>query len=280
MALINRPLSVFGLATLLSMPALASAADSPPEELFAPAGTVLTVQLQDQLSSDKNRSGDSFVAMLKQPLVIDGWVVAREGQTVMGQITSSNGDQRERGKSNLGLELTEIVLVDGHQSPIHTELLQNYGKGSGNSHDNDAATIAGVGVIGTVIGAAVGGGKGALLGAGIGVGAATAGVLTARGKPVEIYPESTLTFRLETPLVVSTVHSQQAFLPVAPDDYDKTPALKSPPPRRDPDGRSYEPVYDRYPRFPAGRVVAVGPPIVLLPPVVPIVIDRGHWRRW
>ena len=276
--------TAFGLATLLALPAVAQRAPEAelPDELFAPVGTVLTVQVRDQLSSNKNSSGDTFVAVLQQPLVIDGWVVARPGQTVFGMVTSANSAGRVKGTSDLAVELIEMVLVNGHQAPIRTQLLTNHGK---ESRGQDAAAIAGVGAIGAAIGAAVGGGKGALIGAGIGAGAATAGVLSTRGKAVEIYPESTLTFRLDAPLIVSTERSQQAFLPVAPDDYTSAPTLRTPP-RRDRDtARSFEPRppdygrYPRAPRYPGPRIGNV--PFIVFPPAIIIDIGgRRHGRRW
>jgi hypothetical protein len=171
-----------------------------------------------------------------------------------------------------------MVLVDGQQVPIRTQLLAHHGK---ESRREDTAAIIGLGAVGAAIGAAVGGGKGALIGAGIGAGGATAGVLSTRGKAVEIQSESTLTFRLDEPLIVSTERSQLAFLPVAPEDYNSPPDLRTPPPRRDRDSeRAYEspPPYDRYPRaprYPGPRIGNI--PIIVLPP--PIIIDIGGGRR-
>jgi hypothetical protein len=243
------------LETLISAPAMAGQSpplepNTLPDELEAPAGTVVNVQVRDSLSSSRNSAGDTFVGVLAQPLVIDGWVVARAGQTVMGQVTVANKAGRTRGTSDLALELTEIVLVDGQQLPIRTQMVASHGR---ETRQEDTATIAGVTALGTIIGAATGGGKGALIGAGIGAGAATAGVLSTRGMPAEVHAESTLAFRLDSPLVISTERSQHAFVSVVPEDYDSIPALKAPP--RQPDAEAYESRdYDRYPRFPAPPV--------------------------
>src|ERR1051325_3300913 len=81
--------TVMCLALLFTSPAMAQRRQSPdglPDELFAPVGTVLTVTVRDHLSSNKSGSGDQFIAALQQPLVIDGWVVARPGQTVFGTV--------------------------------------------------------------------------------------------------------------------------------------------------------------------------------------------------
>ena len=137
--------------------------------------------------------------------------------------------------------------------------------------------------MGAVIGAAAGGGKGAAIGAGIGAAAAVVGVLSTRGKATEIYPESTMTFRLDTPLVISTVKSRQAFLSVSPRDYERAPntrvAARNMQPQPViypyPPYPPYPPVYGPYPRYPGSRVGVI-PSIVL---VTPVVIDRRHDRR-
>jgi hypothetical protein len=271
------------LALIFSVPAVAQRAaetpsSRPPDELLAPVGTVITVQILDPLSSNKSTVGDPFVAALQQPLIIDGWVVARRGQTVFGTVASANSAGRVKGTSDLALELTEIVLVDGQQMPIRTRLLVNRGK---ETRGEDATTIAGATAIGTIIGVAAGGGKGALIGAAIGGGAATAGVLSTRGQQVEIVPESTLTFRLDEPLVVSTVRSEVAFVPVNSEDYREEPRLRDNTIRRD-QHQTYEPYPPGYggypPPSPRRSRVAVIPEVIIVPS---IIIDRrgGRHRR-
>ncbi|HLQ77341.1 MAG TPA: hypothetical protein VK210_08300, partial [Terriglobia bacterium] len=85
-------------------------------------------------------------------------------------------------------------------------------------HGRDAAALA----ISTGIGAAVGavcGAKGAAIGAAAGAGVGLAGVLLTRGEETQIGPERLLTFRLASPLSVSTEQSQHAFWQVTSDDY-------------------------------------------------------------
>ena len=97
-------------------------ADQPaPPALTLPAGTVISARVMDYLSSDRNRPGDGFTAVLQQPLVADGWVVSRRGQTVLGRVTAAQKAGRVKGVSELGLELSELILVDGHQVSIRTQ---------------------------------------------------------------------------------------------------------------------------------------------------------------
>jgi hypothetical protein len=280
-------LAALGLAALLALPASAQqtlSPDSLPDELFAPVGTVLTVQIRDHISSNRNAPGDRFLGTLQQPLVIDGWVVARPGQTVIGQVTSANSAGRVKGTSDLAVELTEIVLVDGHHVPVQTQLMRNYGR---TSHGEDAGAIAGGTALGALIGAAAGNGKGAAIGAGIGAAASVVGVLSTRGRATEIYPESTMTFRLDAPLIVPTAKSRQAFLAVSPRDYERAPSTRVASRDRRPihggyPPSPYPPVYDpypsRYPRYPGSRIGII-PSIVLVSPIIIDHRDRNRRHR-
>ena len=199
-----------------------------PPTLSLPVGTIITVETTEKLSSDHDQTGDGFVAVLHQPLVANGWVIARRGQTVIGRVASARRAGRVKGTSELGLELTELALVDGQQMPVRTQLMQTAAPGS---RSRDAGAIVTTTGAGTAAGAAAGGGEGAAIGAAIGAAAGVAGVLMTRGRATEIPAESVLTFRLDAPLEVSTQRSQQAFLPVTPTDYNTTNAtLHAPPP--------------------------------------------------
>ena len=148
---------------------------------------------------------------------MNGWVVARRGQVVMGQVKSVKKAGRVKGVSQLGVELTDLTLVDGEQAPILTELWKGSG---GTSHGADAATIAGGSALGAIIGSAAVWGRGAAIGAGAGAAAGIGAVLLTRGRPTILEPESQLTFRLVDPVKVDTTHSQQAFLPVSQEDFE------------------------------------------------------------
>jgi hypothetical protein len=181
-----------------------------------PAGTVIFARLAEPLSSDHNHAGDTFTATLDKPIIVDGWVLARRGETILGTVTTAQKAGRVKGVSQLGIELTDLTVVDGQQLPILTELW----KGSaGTSHGTDAAGVATTTGVGTIIGAAADGAAGAGIGAGAGAAAGLALVLLTRGKPTVLGPEALLSFRLKQPLTISTTRSQPAFLPVGPNDY-------------------------------------------------------------
>ena len=188
-----------------------------PATLTIPARTAVSVRLSQFLSSDQNKPDDAFSAELQQPLVVDGWVVARRGQTVLGRVAVARKAGRVKGVSQLGVELTNLVLVDGQQLPIRTQLEQS---SAGTSKGRDATAIGTTTGLGAAIGAAANGGQGAAIGAGAGAAAGIAGVLLTRGRPTIIPPETVLTFQLEAPITFSTVRSRVAFRPVTQQDYD------------------------------------------------------------
>ena len=188
-----------------------------PQSLTLPAGTVIRVRVNEWLSSDRNLPGDTFSAVLDQPIVVDGWVVGRRGQSETGRVSVAKKAGRVTGTSQLGVELSEVTLVDGQQLSIQTELLKS---SAGTSHGQDAAAIGTTTGVGAAIGAIADGGRGAGIGAGAGAAAGIIGVLATRGKPTIIFPETVLTFRLQTPITISTERSQSAFQTVTQQDYD------------------------------------------------------------
>jgi len=191
-------------------------AQSVPGTLTVPAGTVLVIRTNDFLSTDRNQVGDQFTATLDQPLIVNGWVVARRGQSIIGKVKDVRKAGRVKGTSELGVELTDLTVVDGNQVPILTELWKGSG---GTSHGQDAATIGTATGLGAAIGAAADWGRGAAIGAGAGAAAGIAAVLLTRGRPTIVPPETQLSFRLVDPVKIDTTQSQQAFLTVNQEDY-------------------------------------------------------------
>src|SRR6266849_3418904 len=189
---------------------------SVPGTLTLPAGTILLIRVNDYLSSDRSKIGDQFTAVLENPVVVNGWVVARHGQVLVGQVKEARQAGRIKGTSELGVELTDMTTVDGRQVPILTELWKASGR---TSHGQDAATIGTTTGLGALIGAAADWGKGAAIGAGAGAAVGIGAVLLTRGRPTILEPEEPLSFRLVDPVRIDTTQSQQAFQPVNQRDF-------------------------------------------------------------
>ena len=133
---------------------------SPP--LTMKPGTILTVRINEPLSSDRNRVGEVFSATLTQPVIVQGIVVARYGQTAAGQVVEARKAGRVSGVSRLGITLTSLTLVDGQNVPIQSQLLVRQ---CPTSVERDSSAVAGTTGLGAAIGAAADWGKGAAVGA-------------------------------------------------------------------------------------------------------------------
>ena len=212
-----------------------------PETLTIPAGTWLTVRVDQALSSDHNQPGDAFTATLAKPLVVDGLVVARRGQTIAGRVADVKRGGRVKGTSSLAIEITEIGLVDGQQVTVQSQLIEHTG---GTSVGRDATAIGTTTGLGAAIGAAAGGGFGAGMGAIAGAGASAIGVLVTRGHATVVYPESQLTFRITQPVTIHN-RSGQAFHPARQEDFE--PHLQTRQARPQPSLMAPPPYYGGYP---------------------------------
>jgi hypothetical protein len=200
----------------------------PSSALTVPAGTWVTVRVNQPISSDHNQQGDPFTATLAQPIVANGRVIARRGQTVAGVVAEAEKAGRIKGTSRLGLQLTELSLADGRQIQIHSTLTTRRGDTSVGS---DAAAIGTATGVGAAIGGVADGGFGAGMGAIAGAAVSTIGVLVTRGRATEVYPEMPLTFRLEAPIAIPAEYAE-AFQPVMQEDYEQRMLARTPPPMR------------------------------------------------
>ncbi len=211
-----------------------------PAALTIKPGTFVTVRMEQELSSDRNQQGDVFSASLAQPVVVDGVVVAQRGQPVMGRVAEAAKAGRVSGTSRLGLQLMGLTLADGTQANMQSQLVTRNGQ---TSVGRDVGAVATTTAVGAGIGAAADWGRGAAIGAGAGAAAGLIGVLLTRGHATVVYPETVLTFRVDSPVNVDLTRAPQAFRYVGPDEYDRpvqTTVVRQPAPR---------PYYSPYPYY-------------------------------
>lgn len=160
-----------------------------------PAGTTILVRMIDSVDSDTNHVGDRFRASLEQDLVLNGTVVAQRGTDVYGRLAEAKEAGRIQGKSQLKLELTDL-LIGNRLQPIMTGDYEVSGSSRG---ANTAKKVGGGAALGAIIGAIAGGGKGAAIGAGVGAGAGTAVQVLTKGEQVHVPSETLLDFRITQP---------------------------------------------------------------------------------
>jgi hypothetical protein len=82
------------------------------------------------LDTSRTTTGDLFTATLDSNLVAGGVVVAPRGTTVNGKVINSENARRLTGKSELQIELTNIVM-NGTAQTISTSGFQQKGASEG-----------------------------------------------------------------------------------------------------------------------------------------------------
>lgn len=167
-------------------------------KITVPAGTRILIRTGDSIDSSKQKAGYRFSASLETNLQADNVVVARRGTPVYGVLGSASSAGKMKGSSELGLELTEIV-INGTSYPLLTSTYEIQGKGEGS---NTTKKVVGGAGLGALIGGLAGGGKGAGIGALAGAGAGTAVAATKKGQQLSIPSESLLEFRLMQPVTL------------------------------------------------------------------------------
>lgn len=97
----------------------------PAHPRVVPAGTLLTVQLGEPISSARVHAGDEFRATLAAPLLIDGEKLLARGTAVTGRVESAASQADHRSPAGPGyfrLTLSGIT-VEGRTIPLQTSNL-------------------------------------------------------------------------------------------------------------------------------------------------------------
>lgn len=160
-----------------------------------PAGTRLLVRMSDGIDSKKNKVGQRFTAKLETNLMADDEVAAAGGSTVYVRLAESKSAGRTSGKSELMIELTDIV-VGGTAYPL---LSDDYSVAGKSETKNTAKKTLGGAGLGAAIGAIAGGGSGAAKGAAAGTAVGLGASVMTKGQQVSIPAGTLLEFRLQQP---------------------------------------------------------------------------------
>ena len=163
----------------------------PSKKVTIPAGTQLTIRIDNPLDSERNQVGDTFRGSLSNPIVLDGETVIPSGAEVVGRVADVKSAGRFAGNSVLTLELTSLS-VNGRTYNIQTNQWTRAGSGEG----KNTATKVGVGTAaGAILGGIIGGGKGAAIGAATGAGAGTGVAASKKGQQIQLPAEAVLNFQ-------------------------------------------------------------------------------------
>ena len=171
-----------------------------PNKVTLEAGSLLTVRLAENLTTERNVTGDLFEATLDEPLVVDGFVIAEKGASLEGRVVTSQKPGRVKGPAILSIQLIRLRTSDGQNVLISTDTFE---KEVTAQRKKEATKVGAAAAIGAAIGAIAGGGKGAAIGAAVGGGAGAGSVLATRSDPAELAVETRLSFRLSEPVTIT-----------------------------------------------------------------------------
>jgi hypothetical protein len=171
---------------------------APPVSIQIPAGTELSIRIDQRISVKTSRAGDHFNGNVVEPIVSNGSVVVPRGTPVSGRIDEAHRRGHFKGRSFLELRLTSMTL-GGYEYPLDTRDNVQTKRGKGR---RSAGIIGGMTGAGMLIGGLATGGVGLAIGAAAGAGSGTAIAGLTGNSDIDIPAESVVHFRLAEPLVV------------------------------------------------------------------------------
>jgi hypothetical protein len=170
------------------------------EELIVSADSVVGLQVETSISSERARVEDEVLARVSRDVRVGDRVAIPAGATAHGEVTLVERGGRLKDRARLGIRFTSVVLADGTRIPLETDTI--YREGDPPSGES-AAKIGGGAIGGAIIGGILGGARGAVIGGSAGAGAGTAAVLAGGRNPATLPSGTPVTVRVTKPTTVT-----------------------------------------------------------------------------
>lgn len=168
-------------------------------------GTTMSLTLNDELSTEANKAGDSFTGTVQQPITdSEGNVVIPSGAAVRGRVTQVQKSGRVGETAVLNLAF-EAVSFGGESYPLDASVVEaNPEKKSRSSTGEQAAKIGAGAAAGAILGRILGKDtKGTVIGGVIGAAAGTAVAMGTDDVDAVLPVGSTMIIRVESPVTVT-----------------------------------------------------------------------------
>jgi hypothetical protein len=169
------------------------------EEVVLPTSSVIGLQVDTPLSSERARLEDRVDARVTRDVMADGHVAIPAGARVIGSVTAVERGGKMKERARLGVRFHTLVLADGREMPLRTEAIYREGDSPANE---SARKIGGAAIGGAILGAIMGGGKGAAIGATTGAAGGTAVVMAGDRNAATLQPGTVVTVRLSAPATI------------------------------------------------------------------------------
>lgn len=170
------------------------------EELIVSADSVVGLQVETSISSERARLEDEVQARVTRDVRVGDRVAIPAGSTAHGEVTLVERGGRLKERARLGIRFTSVVLADGTRIPLETDTI--YREGDPVAGES-AAKIGGGAIGGAIIGGILGGAKGAMIGGSAGAGAGTAAVMAGGRNPATLPSGTPVTVRVTKPTTVT-----------------------------------------------------------------------------
>ena len=170
------------------------------EEVILPSSSVIGLQLETSLSSERARLEDRVDARVSRDVMAAGRVAIPAGARMIGSVIEIDKGGKVKTPAHIGIRFHTLVLADGNQIALRTEpIFRNAESPAGSS----AKKIGGATVAGAILGGILGGGKGAATGAAIGAGGGSAAVMAGDRAAVNLPAGSFVNATLSSPATIT-----------------------------------------------------------------------------
>jgi hypothetical protein len=178
-------------AAAAAAPADAPPKPPPPKPITVPAGTAINVRLTQGIDVDASEAGQTFKAVVDDPVMLGGSIVIPRGASAVLQAAKVEQSGKMKGSDKISLKLNAIGF-GGRVYDVTSGYVEAKGKGEGKKTTRKIGGGAGLGAI---VGGIAGGGEGAAIGAAIG-GVTGAAVASGGEEHLKLAAETRLTFNL------------------------------------------------------------------------------------
>lgn len=179
-----------------------------------PQGTLMSVNLNQPISSYGAHIGDQVSATLENAVYVNDSVAIPAGSQIMGQVASISPATRLGKHGEVDVRFDSVKLPDGRVLPIQAHVVTKDSSGvlKGDTYTMDI--IKGVGIaaggtgVGTLMGTAAGGllgatASGALFGLGVGALGGMGYALARKGKDVVVPAGARMSVMMSTPVTIN-----------------------------------------------------------------------------